>query len=143
MRNPTHGAMFARYEEDEEKDIGCCFVSTFADKAPMTSNVRSLLQSFSIPSSAYTSVLTEFDDAITYVNNLVISASNDAKKSSTQLLETQRMLEAKKAKIDYLELQFKNIMCDRDSLSIDNKIMLKQRNIYCNSAIRLYGKLTE
>ncbi|XP_023748037.1 uncharacterized protein LOC111896263 [Lactuca sativa] len=90
---------------------------------------------------AYDSILSDFDEAITYVNNLLIFASNDAKNSSTQLLETQRKLESKIAKIDHLELQITNVMCDRDSLSNDNKILLKQRNIYCNTAKRLYGKL--
>ncbi|XP_023737287.1 uncharacterized protein LOC111885248 [Lactuca sativa] len=144
MINLTHGAMFVKFEEDEdEKIIGRCFVLTSADKAPMTSKVCSLLQSFNIPSSAYNSMLTEFDDVVTYVNNQVISASNEAKKSTNQLVETQRMLEAKKAKIDHLEMQITNIMINIDSFNGGNRISLKQRNIYCNSAKRLYCKITE
>ena len=81
--------MFAMHEEEEEEKItGKCFVSTSSHKSPMTSQVRSLLQSFNIPSSAYDSILSEFDATITYVNDLLISASNDAKKSNTLLLET-------------------------------------------------------
>ena len=34
-------------------------------------------------------------------------------------------------------------MVDRDNFITDNKILLKQRNIYCNSAKRLYRKLPE
>ena len=135
--------MYARYEEVEEENVtGRCLVSKSGDTAPMTSKVRSLLQSFNIPSSTYDYVLTEFDTSVAYMNNLVISASNLAKKASTQLLETQRILETKKYKIESLELQITNIMVDMDNLNTDNKILLKQRNIYCNTTKRLYGKLT-
>ena len=44
--------------------------------------------------------------------------------------------------IEYLDMKLTNLMCDRDSRNADVKIMLKQRNIYCDSAKRLYGKLT-
>ena len=92
----------------------------------MTYQVRSLLQCFNIPSSAYDLILSEFDAAITYVNDLLISASNDAKKSNTQLLETQKMLDSKKMKMECLDMQITNLMCDRDILSVDVKMLLKQ-----------------
>ena len=50
--------------------------------------VRSLFQSFNISSSAYNSTLSKFDKAITYVNDLLISASSDVERCKTLLLET-------------------------------------------------------
>ena len=47
-------------------------MTTSSHKSPMTSQVRSLLQSSNIPSSAYVSILSEFDAAVTYINDLLI-----------------------------------------------------------------------
>lgn len=72
IRNPTHGTMFTSFEEDdEEKVTRKCFVSTYTQNFAMTSQVRSLLKYFNIPSSAYDSMLSEFDRAITYINDLL------------------------------------------------------------------------
>ena len=54
MRHPTHGAMFAKFEEGEEEEIYVhCFVSKPSDKYPMTTKVRSILDSLNIPLDAY------------------------------------------------------------------------------------------
>lgn len=92
----------------------------------MTLQVRSLLQSFNNLLNARHSILSEFDDAITYVNELFKPDSNDAKRTSIQLLETQRILETKKSYIDLLDFQLTNVMCDRDSLRSKNKALHKQ-----------------
>ena len=93
-------AMYAKYEEGDEGIMtGRCFVSTRTYKSPMTTNVRSLLQSFSIPLNAYDYELIAFDDTVAYFDNLVISASNQAMKSSTLLLETQKQLDSMKMRI--------------------------------------------
>ena len=92
----------------------------------MTTKVRNILQSFNIPLSAYDSEIVAFDDIVAYFDNLFVSASNEAKKLSNQLLETQKKLDSKVVKIECLELQITNIMCDRDSLSSDIKLLLAQ-----------------
>lgn len=65
MQNPTHGAIFTEYEEGsllEEKVTGKCFVSSGADKSPMNSKVRTLLESFSIHFSSYDAIMSNFDN---------------------------------------------------------------------------------
>ena len=69
---------------------------------------------------------SQFDEASTYVNYLLISASSDAKTFNSQLLETQKCLEYMKSKIDQLDLQLTHIMCDRDNLRTDINILHKQ-----------------
>ena len=97
MRNPMHGAMYAKFEEEEDEvATGCCFMTKSGDKSPMTTNVHLILQSFNIPLSAYDSELIAFDDIVAYFDTLVISASNEAKKSTSQLIEVQKQLDAKK-----------------------------------------------
>ena len=95
MRHPTHGAMYAKLEEDWDEETyeayGRCFVSKTADKSPMTTKVRNILESFNIPVHAYNFELVSFDETVTYFDSIVISASIEAKKLSDQLLETQEI----------------------------------------------------
>ena len=128
MRHPTHGAMYAKLEEESDEDAyevhGRCFISKAVDKSPMTTKVRNILESFNIPVHAYFSELISFDETVTYFDSIVISGSNEAKKLSDQLLETQKRLDSKIARIECLELQITNIMVDRDNLSSDSKLLL-------------------
>ena len=100
MRNPTHAALFAKYEDDEEEMVtGHCFMTKKGDKSLMTTKVHSILQSFDIPLQAYDSEILAFDDIVAYFDTIVVSASNEAKKLSTQLLETEKLLDTKKTKV--------------------------------------------
>ena len=66
-----------------------------------------------------------------------MSASNEAMKINNILLETQKLLEKKRCRVEYLELQLGNVNNDRENLHKDVRMLLAQRNIYCNSAKRL------
>ena len=82
-----HGAIYAKFEDISDKEVtGRCFVSKSVDKSPMTTKVRSIVESFKIPFSAYNSEIVAFDDIVYYFDSTVVSASNEAKKLSTQLL---------------------------------------------------------
>ena len=54
----------------------------------MTFKVRTLFEYFNIPSCSYHSILYEFNEVVTYVNDLLISASSDAERSKSLMLET-------------------------------------------------------
>ena len=120
MRNPTHDTMYVRFEEgsfDEEKVTGKCFVLTGGYKSPVTVKVHSLLESFDIPFSSYNIVLSDFDDTLSYVNDMLIFVSGEAKKSKSLLLETHKRLESKRRRVDNIELQLKNITLDTDDVN--------------------------
>ena len=53
-------------------------MSTGANKSPMTLKVQSLLESFNIPLSYYLTVLSDFDDTLSYVNDMLIFVSDEA-----------------------------------------------------------------
>nr|KAJ0207989.1 hypothetical protein LSAT_V11C500266000 [Lactuca sativa] len=143
MRHPTHGAMFASFEENCEEDVsGRCFVSKSTDKSPTTTKVRAILESFNIPLSAYDAGITSFDDTVAYFDSVIVSASTEAQNLNMQLVETRRELENKRSRVDKLELLMQNVKCDRNNLEKEVRLLLAQRNIYCNSAKHLYAKLT-
>ena len=85
MRNPTHGAMYAKLEKgNEEEDMvnGKCFVNTGVDKSPMNSKVRTLLESFEIPFRSYDAILSDFDNSLSFFNDILISVSSDAENQN-------------------------------------------------------------
>lgn len=73
---------------------------------------------------------------------MLISMSSEADKSKSLLYETCNKLEERNSKIDDLELTIMNITMDRDSIRMENCMLVKQRNIYYNTTKCLYGKLT-
>ena len=105
MRIPTHGAMYARFEEgclEDENITGRCFVSAGAYMSPMTSKVHSPLESINIPSRSCLTVLSDFDDILSHVNDMLIFVSCKSERSKNLLLDTQNHLESKKSRIDSL-----------------------------------------
>ena len=136
MKNPAHGTLYAGFEEansDEEKATEKCFMLNGVEKSPITLKVCFLLESFDIPFNSYNIVLSDFGDTLSYVNKMLIFGSSKAEKSKSLLLETKKCLETKRSRVDYLELQLKNITLDRDDVREDKCWLMKQRNIYCNS----------
>ncbi|CAI9292979.1 unnamed protein product [Lactuca saligna] len=143
IHNPTHGVLYEGYkegevdedlveyakaqeesDEEDEKMIGRCFVST-SPKSPLTVKVCDLLVSFNIPSNSYHSILCEFDETYSYINDLLVSMTSEAENSKAFLYEASNRIEEKKTKIKSFELYVKNIMCDKDRLRMDNKMLIK------------------
>lgn len=172
MHHPTHGVLFVKYEEgeserkslagDDEEDIhweymekekgeeseeedeeltGKCFVTT-TPKSPLTTKIRDLLVSLNVPLNYYHAILSHFNETCSYLNDILISRSSEAEKSKSLLYEVDNKLEEKNSEIEGLEFKITNIMTDRDSIRMDNCMFVKQRNIDCNIAKYLYGKLT-
>ena len=64
--------------------------------------VHTLLESFDIPSSSYLTVLSNFDDTLSYVNDMLIFVSSEVERSKTLLFDVQNRLEIKKSRIENL-----------------------------------------
>ncbi|XP_023757104.2 uncharacterized protein LOC111905646 [Lactuca sativa] len=118
-RNPTHGAMYAKIEEDSDdeefEEKGRCFVSKTADKSPMTTKVQKIIESFNIPRHAYNSELISFNETVSYFDSIVVSASNEANKLSMELLETKKRLDMKINNFDNISeiSEFEDVDCSQ------------------------------
>lgn len=123
---------------DEENVEGQCFMAT-TSKSPMLEKVRDLLISLNISSNSYNSILYDIDDAYTYLNDLLISMSNDLEKAKAELYDARNRIEDKNSKIESLNLNLNNVTINRDSIRMDNILLIKHRNIYYNTTKRLYG----
>ena len=84
-------------------------------------------------SSHILSILFDFDDTLSYVNDMLISISSEAEKSKSLLLEIQKRFVTKRSRVNNLELQLKNITLDRNIVRADKYVLMKLHNIYCNS----------
>lgn len=78
--------------------------------------------------NSYHAILSDFDDTGSNLNDTLISMSNEAEKSKALFYEAHNKLKEKNSKIEALELKIMSIMCDRDSICMDNRIL-----IYCNT----------
>lgn len=135
MCHLTHNVMFAKHqddqvkgkmvleefvegseeESDEEEEIveHKCFVSA-ASKSPMTENVCDLLVFLNISSNSYNVVLSDIDDACSYLNDMLISMSSELEKTKVLLYDVRNKVGEKNYRIESLELKIMNIMIDRD-----------------------------
>lgn len=107
MRHQNHGEMFAQFEEEISNDKNVtrtCLISTRADKSPMTSKVRNIIESLNIPSSTYHAVLIGFDDTLSYLIDMLISMNREAKQSKPSLYHIRNKMEVKKTLVENLEL---------------------------------------
>lgn len=73
---------------------------------------------------------------------MMIPMRSELEKNKAFLYEARNNLEDKRGRIESLDLKIMNTMTDRDSIRMDNNLIVKQRNIYCNITKRMYGKLT-
>ena len=89
----------------------------------MTSKVRNLLESLNIPSSTYHAVLTDFDDTLSQLNDMLISTSTEAEQSKSLLYDVQNKMEVKESVIESLELQLRNVTIDSDFVRTDNMLV--------------------
>lgn len=77
----------AKEEGSNEEDVettGRCFLST-TPKSPMTSKVRDLIFSLNVTLISYLTILCRFDETCSYLNDILISMSSEAKKSKASL----------------------------------------------------------
>lgn len=131
-------------ERDEESvQTTQRFLVLTTPNSPMTAKVHELYISFNIPLQSYHAILCEFDETYSSLNDMLISMSSDAETSKASLYEAHNILEENKSNIESSVLYITNLMYDRDSLRIDNQMLVAQRNIYCNTAKRLYDKLID
>lgn len=115
-------------EEEEVMMVGRSFVTT-TSKSLMTKKVCDLLVSLNVLLSSYHGILSDFDGTCSYLNDMLISMSNEVEKTKTMLYEVRNKLEEKKTRIEGLELKVTNVMVDRDSLLMDDSMLVKQGNI--------------
>lgn len=116
---------------------------TTASKSLVTKKVHDLLNTLNVPLNSYNSILFDFDDTCSYINHMLLSISREMEKNKALHYEARNKLWKKKTMIESLDLKLTNVMVDRDSLRMGNSLLLKQTKIYCNTANRFYGKLTD
>lgn len=60
--------------------------------------------------------------------------SSDVEKTKAELYNTRNKIEDKNSRLESLNLKLNNFTIDRYFVRKDNMLLVKQRNIYCNTA---------
>ena len=93
MQNPTYGSVYAQFKEgisDEEKILVRCLGSKSAEKSPMIAKVCDVVELLNIPSFTCHVVFTDFDDTLSYLNDIFISISREDEQSKSLLYGVQK-----------------------------------------------------
>lgn len=90
----------------------------------MTERVHDLHISLNIPLNSYYNVLSNFDDTCSYLNDMQISRSSELEKNKAMLYEARNNLEEKKSRTESLDFKITNIMIDRDSMRMENSLLV-------------------
>lgn len=86
-------------DEEDEEQTGKCFVTT-APKSPLIAKEHDHFVSLNIPLNSYHDISFDFDETCSYLNDMLISTSNEAEKSKALLYKARNKLEEKNSKLE-------------------------------------------
>ncbi|TLX69473.1 hypothetical protein E9993_22985, partial [Labilibacter sediminis] len=104
--------------------------------------VTSLLNSFNIPESSYKANVLNITNTCTAMNRMLSESNESANKARNSLCVVNTKLEDLRGRYACLETKIENLSDDVIKLRRENVILLKQRNIFCNTARRLHAYIT-
>ena len=104
--------------------------------------VKALLISCNVPESKYMSDICDIENACTVMGGMLSQSLISANKARDSLVEAKNKIEDWRTKHERLESKLESVSDDVIRLTVQNQLLMKQRNIFCNSARRLYAHLT-
>ncbi|KAL4573640.1 hypothetical protein LXL04_020454 [Taraxacum kok-saghyz] len=105
--------------------------------------VRSIFNANSISSSLYDPLLNKLLDNFSSLESSVTWNINKVEDLEEQLEKSRFACEEKRIRIEQLELAEENVIDENLKIRNENKMLLKQRNIFCSIAQRLHSQLTK
>ncbi|KAI3723807.1 hypothetical protein L2E82_35565 [Cichorium intybus] len=160
IRKPTHGAMFTAHtghgiwsddessdEEKKTKITGVCLMvqgTNFSSNAHLTipEQVSFLLQNFNVPEELFINDLNEITSDCLHMNQLLVSANSDACQAKEEVISLKRKLKGLCGALEKNQLRIDILEESREQYVKNNELLLKQRNIFCETAKRLYAFIT-
>ncbi|KAL4564910.1 hypothetical protein LXL04_028986 [Taraxacum kok-saghyz] len=156
MRRPTHGTkancFMARSVDSESASSESTFSSCLSSKSAkeqldearkVTEKVQSLLSKHDISPKSYQNLLDDLNDKCAELADSVKYNRRQVSSLTTELSNCRLGIETRNAKIDKLENIKIHNMDDIIMLRTENETLLKQRNMFCNIAKRLYSNITK
>ncbi|KAL4590865.1 hypothetical protein LXL04_003810 [Taraxacum kok-saghyz] len=155
MRRPSHGMkancfvarLFGSESESSESTYASCLTSKstneYLEEAKKATNkVQSLLSKHNISSNCYQHLLDDLNDKCADLEKLLNYNRRQVGNLTDELSDCRLGIETRNTKIEKLENIKIHNMDDIYMLRNENESLLKQRNMFCNIAKRLYSNIT-
>ncbi|TLX70169.1 hypothetical protein E9993_22550 [Labilibacter sediminis] len=129
----------------KDVDATCCMAKLEKARADGTipAQVRDFLIKFDISASEYDPLLDEITKDLEGLENLYVTALKDKNKMDSENLRINNLNTKYLSLIDSLKLRVSILENENTHVEQERILMLKQRNIFCSTAKRLYAKITD
>ena len=156
MRRPSHGmkanCFMGRSIDSESASSESTYASCLASKSSddyldeakkATEKVQSLLSKLNISSNCYQYLLDDLNERCADLGKLLKYNRRQVGNLTDEISDCRFGIEARNTKIEKLENNKIHNMDDIYMLRKENESLLKQRNMFCNIAKRLYSNITQ
>src|SRR3954447_26597857 len=129
----------------EEVDATCCMAKMEKARADGTipAQVRDFLLKYDISASEFDPLLDEITMDLTGLENLYVTALKDKNRAETENVRLNGLIATHSSLIDKLKLRVSILENENEHIEGERVHMMKQRNIFCSTAKRLYAKITD
>ncbi|KAI3493566.1 hypothetical protein L1887_40766 [Cichorium endivia] len=124
---------------DDDEDI--CLMANDT-RLTIPEQVSHLLSSFKIPASQSAPIIHEITRDCSVMHKLLIDAKNREVLTEHELLSLRGRVESQKLALEKANLRICLLEENREKFLNNHDVILKQRNIFCETAKRLYAHIT-
>ncbi|KAL4581752.1 hypothetical protein LXL04_006280 [Taraxacum kok-saghyz] len=156
MRRPTHGTkticLMARSVESEPESLEYTFASCLSSKSTddyldeakkAIEKVHLLLSKYNVFTNCYEYLLDDLNEKCANLGKMLKVNKRQVGNLTDELSDCRIGIEERNVKIEKLENIKIHNMDDIYTLRKENESLLKQRNMFCNIAKRLYSHITQ
>ncbi|KAI3782316.1 hypothetical protein L2E82_12358 [Cichorium intybus] len=128
-------------EDSSDDDEEVCLMAN-DNRLTIPEQVSKLLSSFKIPTSQSASIISEITRDCSVMHKLLIDAKNREILSEQELLSLRGRVENLKLALEKSNLRISLLEENREKILNNHDVILRQRNIFCETAKRLYAHIT-
>ncbi|KAI3708662.1 hypothetical protein L2E82_37981 [Cichorium intybus] len=128
-------------EDSSDDDEEVCLMAN-DNRLTIPEQVSKLLSSFKIPTSQSAPIISEITRDCSVMHKLLIDAKNREILSEQELLSLRGRVENLKLALEKSNLRISLLEENREKILNNHDAILRQRNIFCETAKRLYAHIT-
>ncbi|KAI3791004.1 hypothetical protein L2E82_04512 [Cichorium intybus] len=128
-------------EDSSDDDEKVCLMAN-DNRLRIPEQVSKLLSSFNIPTSQSAPIISEITRDCSVMHKLLIDAKNREILSEQELLNLRGRVENLKLALEKSNLRISLLEENREKILNNHDVILRQRNIFCETAKRLYAHIT-
>ncbi|KAI3493456.1 hypothetical protein L1887_41848 [Cichorium endivia] len=137
----TQNASMLRIDDSSDDDEELCLMANDA-RLTIPEQVSHFLSSFKIPASQSAPIIHEITRDCSVMHKLLVDAKTREVLTEQELLSLRGRVESQKLALEKANLRICLLEENREKFLNNHDVILKQRNIFCETAKRLYAHIT-